>query len=193
MPQPHAPPEAVLPQLRGIEKRLSKAPEQAAAYQAEILKLQEAGYAVKLEPHQVENAEEACFIPHHIVQHNGKNRVVYNCSFQYQGHNLNELLLPGPVLGPSLLAVLLRFREHSIAFSSDIRGMFHQVRLLPADRSLLRFLWRDLKQDIPPSVYEWQVLPFGTTCHPCCATFALQKQVRDHSQPEDDVQRVIMR
>lgn len=59
------------------------------------------------------------------------NRVVFNCSFSYQGHNLNELLLPGPTLSPSLLAVLLRFREHSVAISSDIRGMFHQVRLLP--------------------------------------------------------------
>ncbi|KAJ8387655.1 hypothetical protein AAFF_G00152050 [Aldrovandia affinis] len=125
MPQLQAPPEAVLPQLRGIEKRLTKAPGQAAAYQVEMHKLEEAGYAVKLEPHQVENTEEAWYIPHHIVQHNGKNRVVYNCSFQYQGHNLNELLLLGPPLGPSLLAVLLRFREHSLAFSSDICGMFH--------------------------------------------------------------------
>ncbi|XP_035990994.1 uncharacterized protein LOC110367597 [Fundulus heteroclitus] len=65
--------------------------------------------------------------------------------------------------------------------------MFHQVRLLPADRPLLRFLWRDMNRDRPPDVYEWQVLPFGTTCSPCCATFALQKHVMDHSQPEEDV------
>ncbi|KAK0136552.1 hypothetical protein N1851_027287 [Merluccius polli] len=54
-------------------------------------------------------------------------------------------------------------------------------------RRLLQFLWRDLKQDSPPSVYEWQVLPFGTTCSSCCATFALQKHVLDHNQPEEDV------
>ena len=165
----------MLPQLRGIK---AKAPEQAAAYEAEIHKLEDAGYMVKLEAHQVNETEEAGYIPHHIVQHNGKNRVVYNCSFQYQGHNLNELLLPGPALGSSLLSVLLRFREHSIAFSSGIRGMFHQVRLLQKDRPLLRFLWRDLQRDSPPRVYEWQVLPFGTICSPCCATFALQKQDR---------------
>ncbi|XP_016432052.1 calcium-activated chloride channel regulator 4A-like [Sinocyclocheilus rhinocerous] len=34
--------------------------------------------------------------------------------------------LPGPTLSPSLLAVLLRFREHSIAVSSEIKDMFHQ-------------------------------------------------------------------
>ncbi|XP_076847529.1 uncharacterized protein LOC143493189 [Brachyhypopomus gauderio] len=182
-----ATPESVLPLLRSTEKRLTKSPEKAAAYQQEIDKLVEAGYVVKLAEHHLETSAEAWYIPHHMVQHNGKNRVVYNCSFQYQGNNLNQLLLPGPTLGPALLAVLLRFREHSVAFSSDIRGMFHQVRLLPADRPLLRFVWRDMKRDNPPEVYEWQVLPFGTTCSPCCATFALQKHVTDHSQPEEDI------
>ncbi|KAL0147387.1 hypothetical protein M9458_057314 [Cirrhinus mrigala] len=128
-----------------------------------------------------------------MVQHNGKNRIVFNCSFQYQGQNLNELLLPGPVLGPPLLDVLLRFREHSVAVSSDIKGMFHQVRLLPEDKPLLRFLWRDLNVQELPRVYEWQVLPFGTTCSPCCAVFALQKHALDHSQPEDDVRDSVLK
>ncbi len=92
---------------------------------------------------------------------------------------------------PTLLAVLLRFREHSTAISSDIRGMFHQVRLLPVDKPLLRFLWRDIALEQAPDVYQWQVLPFGTTCSPCCATFALQKHVLDHSQPGDQVREVI--
>ncbi len=35
-----------------------------------------------------------------------------------------------------------------------------------------------------PDIYQWQVLPFGMTCSPCCVTFALQKHVRDH-QPYD--------
>ncbi len=63
--------------------------------------------------------------------------------------------------------------------------MFHQVRLLPEDKALLRFLWRDLQKDKCPEVYEWQVLPFGTACSPCCATFALQKHVQDHSETAD--------
>ncbi|KAI4903701.1 hypothetical protein NFI96_008893, partial [Prochilodus magdalenae] len=193
MPQLWAPKESVLPQLRGTERKLEKNPEQATAYQAEITKLVEAGYIVKQDPDKADKSDEAWYIPHHMVRHNGKNRVVFNCSFPYKGHILNELLLPGPTLGPSLLAVLLRLREHSTAISSDIRGMFHQVRLLPEDRCLLRFLWRDLKRDAHPSVYEWQVLLFGTTCSPCCATFALQKHVFDHSKPGEDVRDSIER
>lgn len=57
----------------------------------------------------------------------------FNCSFSYQGLNLNESLLPGPTLSPSIVGVLLRVREHSVAISGDIKGMFHQVCLLPED------------------------------------------------------------
>ncbi|XP_073776433.1 uncharacterized protein [Danio rerio] len=191
MPLLQSTPESILPCLRGIEKRLARDSTQAAAYQLEMNKLKEAGYAKVIPPDQVDQAKESWYIPHHMTHHNGKNRVVFNCSFQNRGKNLNQLLLPGPTLGPSLMSVLLRFREHTVALSSDIRGMFHQVRLIPDDRPLLRFLWRDLNRDQPPQVYEWQVLPFGTTCSPCCATFALQKHVIDHSQPGEDVRESI--
>ncbi|KAI3370916.1 hypothetical protein L3Q82_007422 [Scortum barcoo] len=60
------------------------------------------------------------------------------------GASLNEHPLPGPTLGSTLLGVLLRFREYPFAVSSDIKGMFHQVRLLPEDKPFLRFLWRDM-------------------------------------------------
>ncbi|XP_016519033.1 uncharacterized protein LOC107833689 [Poecilia formosa] len=65
--------------------------------------------------------------------------------------------------------------------------MFHQVRLLSEDRPLLRFLWRDQVKDRPPDIYEWQVLPFGTTCSPCYATYALKRHITDHSKDGEDV------
>lgn len=101
--------------------------------------------------------------------------------------SLNEQLLPGPTLGPSLLGVLLRFRQHQVAISGDIRGMFHQIRLRPEDKPLLRFIWRDLRSEDPPDVYEWQVLPFGTTCSPCCAIFALQTHARHYQDSHPDI------
>lgn len=64
--------------------------------------------------------------------------------------------------------------------------MFHQIRLRPEDRPLLRFLWCDLKREDPPDVYEWQVLLFGTTCSPCCAiygTWRLRHQAVGQQHP----------
>ena len=88
---------------------------------------------------EVNSAEETWYVPHHVVQGHGIHRPVFNCSFNYEGLNLNSHLLPGPVLGASLLGVLLRFRQYPVAISGDIKAMFHQVRLLPRDTSLLRF------------------------------------------------------
>lgn len=186
MPSLQAPKEAVLPSLRSTERRLARDPGRAKAYSEEIEKLVKAGSVKKVNPDEWNNEGESWFIPHPMVTHNSKNRVVFNCSYQYRGQSLNELLLPGPTLGASLLGVLLRFREHVVAISGDIKGMFHQVRLLPEDRPLLRFVWRD-SRDESPQVFEWQVLPFGTTCSPCCATFALQRHLNNHSQPGEDV------
>ena len=116
---------------------------------------------------------------------------MFNCSFKYQGISLNDQLLPGPTLSPSLIGVLLCFRQHPVAVSGDIKGMFYQVRLLPEDTPLLRFLWRNMNRDVISDVYEWQVLPFGTTSSPCCAIFAVQKHVRDNSDGYEDVKRAV--
>lgn len=134
-----------------------------AFYSEEMGKHIRAGHVEKLLPNEVNQSEEAWYLPHHLVCHNKKSRLVLNSSYSHQGSSMNDQLLPGPTLGPSLLGVLLRFRQHSVAVSGDIRAMFHQVRLLPEDRSLLRFIWRDMHSENPPDVYEWQVLPFGTT------------------------------
>ncbi|KAI2656414.1 Aspartyl/glutamyl-tRNA(Asn/Gln) amidotransferase subunit C [Labeo rohita] len=122
----HAGKEAVLPSLRSTERRLARDHERAKAYCTEIHKLESAGYVAKITTEEAHNTSESWFIPHHMVHHNGKDRIVFNCSFQHQGQSLNSQLLAGPMLGPSLLGVLLRFRQHTVAVSGDIKGMFHQ-------------------------------------------------------------------
>ncbi|KAK7930869.1 hypothetical protein WMY93_007264 [Mugilogobius chulae] len=186
-PQLAAPKESVLYALKRTEKKLSKNPQLKEVYNKEILKLLDAGYIKKLTSAEISAAHESWYIPHHIVEHNEKQRLVFNCSFEFHGQNLNRLLLPGPVLGPSLLGVLLRFRQHPVAISGDIKAMFHQIRLLPKDCPLLRFLWRNMEREAPVDVYEWQVLPFGTTSSPCCAIYAVQRHVRDHQPGYEDV------
>ncbi len=177
-----APKEAVLASLHSTERRLAKDPNLSEAYCTEMDKLEETGYVAEISPQEAEKSAESWYIPHHMVRHNGKPRIVFNCSFQYQGQSLNEHLIPGPILGPSLLGVLLRFRQHTVAVSADVKGMFHQVRLLPDDKPILRFLWRNMQRTDQPKIYEWQVLPFGTTCSPCCAIYALQQVANDNGE-----------
>ena len=56
------------------------------------------------------------------------------------------ILEPVFLVVPNLLQNLLkqlRFRQHKIAVSADIEGMFLQVGLIPADQPSLRFLLRE--------------------------------------------------
>ncbi|KAK7890973.1 hypothetical protein WMY93_022936 [Mugilogobius chulae] len=186
-----APPDAVMPSLRSIERRLTKDPARAASYCKEMDKLVQAGYVAEVPAEEASKSTESWYVPHHMVHHNGKDRVVFNCSFSYNGQSLNDYLLPGPTLGPTMIGVLLRFRRHAVAISGDIKSMFHQIRLLPADKPLLRFLWRNMEKTSEPRIFEWQVLPFGTTCSPCCAVYALQQHVRDHEPPDSLLMKVV--
>ena len=176
----HAPMKSVLPVLNRTERYLEKDNEKAKKHNELIQKLVDAGYVEKLTKEEAETTPESWYFPHHVVHHNGKYRLVFNCSFPYHGQVLNKHLMPGPALGPSLIGVLLRFRQHAIAISGDIKAMFHQVLLLPEDRPLLRFIWRNQSKEHEPDIYEWRVLPFGTTCSPCCAIFALQRHALDN-------------
>ena len=100
MPTSQAPKESVMSHLRG------------SSYPEEIQKLEKVGYVIKIPSKEVELKGESWYLPHHLVTHNGKDRVVFNCSYTYDGRTLNKLLLPGPTLGPTLLGVLIRFRQH---------------------------------------------------------------------------------
>lgn len=181
-----------MPLLKETERHLGSNAEQAAVYNEEIHKLETAGYAVEINPDEVSSSKKLWFLPHHLVYHNNKARVILNCSFNCRQACLNDNLLPGPTLSAPLLGVLLRFREHAVGISGDICGMFHQVRLLPEDQPLLRFLWHDGVKERNPDVYECRVLPFGTPCSPCCTTYTLQRQVQEHSDGNEDVVKSVL-
>lgn len=80
--------------------------------------------------------------------------VVYNFSVQFKGHNPNELLLPGPTVGPSLLAVLLRF-WHSAATSGEC---FIRAHYFCGSSGEIK------SKTVHRKCNKWQVLPFRTTC-----------------------------
>ena len=86
---------------------------------------------------------DSWYIPPHGVSHSNKPdkiRVVYDCSAQYLGRNLNKELLSGPDLTNQIVGVLCRFRENEVAFMADIEQMFYLCDLLMIPRRQFYFL-----------------------------------------------------
>lgn len=76
----------------------------ADIYTNEIKKLKHAGYVEENNVGPIAESQESWYIPHHLVEHNDKHCVVFNCSFTYQGQSLNDQLLPDPIT-PNLLLI----------------------------------------------------------------------------------------
>ena len=68
-----------------------------------------------------------------------------------------------------------RFRQHPVAFMGDVEATFHQVKVNPGQRDVLRFLWwPEGDTSSRPEVYRMTVHLFGGTWSPSCCAFALR-------------------
>ena len=123
------------------------------------------------------------YVPHTRVYHPKRPqqiRVVFDCSAQFEGVSLNDYLLQGPDQMNTLLGILCRFRQESVAFMTDIKSMFHQFIGTEDHRDLLRFLWwedGDPKKNVVE--YRMKVHLFGATSSPGCANFGLKRAADD--------------
>lgn len=123
------------------------------------------------------------YIPHHGVYHPQKQtiRVVFDCGVTFQGKSLNSELFQGPDLTSTLFDVLTRFRQEPVAVMTDIKAMFHQVRVSKADVDFLRFLWwPDGDASMPAVEHRMLVHLFGAVSSPSCANFALRQIAKDN-------------
>ena len=130
-------------QLKCLEKQLTKDQSLREKHSNTINEDLDKGCVVRVkDAHKVESrSEREWYLPHHpVVNPNkpGKVRRVLNGAAKFHGASLNKSLFTGPDLLQNLIYVLLRFRQHPLAVSADIKGMFLQVGVLPCDQPSLR-------------------------------------------------------
>ena len=172
-----------------LKKKFKKDDSFQAMYTNQINEYLARGYA---EPARSDHQTKGklWYIPHHGVTNvnkPGKVRVVFDAAAKYRGHALNDHLLQGPDLVSNLVGVLIRFRQEPIAIVSDIEGMFHQVKVLEADRGALRFLWwRDGDPENEICEYQMNRFVFGAKSSPSCAAFALRSTAQANKTDYDD-------
>ena len=183
--------------LRMLKRRFLQDNELFKNYKGTMEKYLSDGHARRVPPEELHVKDRPLwYLPHHhVLNKPEKTRVVFDCAAKYRGTSLNDQLLTGPDLTNSILGVLTRFREDRVALSADIKCMFHQIRVPPADRDAFRFLWwptGDLNQEAVD--HRMEVHLFGATSSPSCSSFALRKTAEDNKEDfEEEVVKTVKR
>ena len=181
--------------LDSLRKRFRADPGYFGEYRRVIGSLADDGYAVPV-PGDVTSTGPVWYMPHHGVWEPGKGklRVVFDCAAKSEGICLNDLLRRGPVLTNSLLGVLCRFREGRIAFTCDIKSMYHRVGVPESDADMLRFLWfRDDDPDGEIQVWRMKCHVFGAVSSSSVASFALRRCAEEGMSSYPEAADVLLR
>ena len=113
----------------------------------------------------------------HIVQKESstttKVQAVFDTSAKSMtGVSLKDTLLVGPTVHSCLVDVLLRFRLHGIALTTDVSWMYHAVELIESDHDHHRFMWR-CNPNQPLREYRMTHITFGVSASPFAANMAV--------------------
>ena len=126
------------------------------------------------------------YMPMHCVlkesSSSTKLRIVFDGSaVTSTGISLNQALFVGPTIQSTLSNILIRFRQYPVALNSDISKMYREIQLVPKDRDLHRFVWRENSAS-PIRDYRMCRVTFGVSASPFLAIRTLQQAADDHGE-----------
>ena len=137
------------------------------------------------------------YIPHHHLSKDSKTtpiRIVYDCSCKLSGNHpsLNDCLEIGPSLVNDLCSILLCFRVHKFALSTDIDKAFLHVKFGANDQDFTRFLWLSNPEDAESilDTYRFKVVLFGSASSPFMLSATLHLRLSKYdSQTAHDMEQ----
>ncbi|XP_058840815.1 uncharacterized protein LOC131696283 [Topomyia yanbarensis] len=167
-----------------LERRLEANAELKAQYHQFVTEYEELGHMREVDYGELDTNPQY-FLPHHAVlrleSSTTKLRTVFDASYKSKsGLSLNDVLMPGPTVHDSLVAIVLRFRMHPFVVAADVTKMYRQILVDPSDQPLQRIFWR-FSADEPLKVYQLLTVTYGTNCAPFLATRVLQKLAEDEA------------
>ena len=153
-----------------LVNKLRRSPELLQLYDGIIKEQEQRGFIERVND---DATNDVHYLPHHPVKKDSLTtpiRIVYDCSCRGSGQSasLNDCLTVGPLFLSNLCAILLRFRIHAFALSTDIEKAFLHVKLHSSDRNFTRFLWPSHLEsnDIQFQTYRFTMIPFGASSSP---------------------------
>ncbi|GFV75412.1 integrase catalytic domain-containing protein [Trichonephila clavipes] len=127
----------------------------------------------------------AFYMPHHGVYRPKKSttkmRTVFNASSpSTSGISLNSIQFNGGLVQEDLFSIMVRFRKHKYAFTTDIEKMFRMINIHPEQTCLQRILWKKGIGE-PIKTYELTTVTYGTVSAPYLATRTLKQLAMDEA------------
>ena len=140
---------------------------------------------------------EVYYFPMHAVRKEtsstSKLRVVFDASAKTSTDtSLNDHLLVGPTVHAPLIDVLLRFRQHRVALTTDVSRMYRSVLLPEGQRDLHRFVWREDPCQ-PIKDYRMTRLTFGVSASSFAANMALKQNTIDHKESHPQAYQAMLK
>ena len=155
-----------------LETRLLKNPSLRESYNAFMRDYIESGHMTEI-PSSDERSSQCYYIPHHCVTSQSstttKLRVVFDASARDGvGLSLNDTQLTGPKLQADIFGILVRFRLHSVVFTTDIRQMYRNILVAEKHKDFQRIVWR-FCPDEPLKEYRLNTVTYGVSSSPFLA------------------------
>ena len=143
------------------------------------------GHAENVSEIELEKSpQEVFYLPMHAVRKESstttKIRAVFDTSAKSAfGVSLNDTLLVGPTVHPPLVDVLLRFRFHRVALTTDVSKMYRAIELIEPDRDLHRFVWRQTPDDHLRDHHRMTRVTFGVSASAFAANMSVKENAVD--------------
>lgn len=183
--------DLAIARLMQLEKRFERQPELKREYSKDIDEYLSLGHMAKSDKSEQDTTMQigeqlhyrSVYLPHHAVvkesSSSTKVRVVFDASLRTKnGKSLNESLLIGPTLQDDLVAIILRWRKHRIAFTADVKMVYRQIMVHSEDTDYQRIVWRN-EPHSPIIDFKLLTVTFGTASAPYVAIKTLQRLAKD--------------
>lgn len=159
-----------------LENKLVKNSALANEYDEFLMEYSKLGH-MEQGGHYYDDQAKGYYIPYHAVFKSNsittKTRVVFDASaIGSSGKSLNDILMKGPVVQPTLYSTLLRFRIHQIALTADIEKMYRQILVHSDDCQLQKIVYRSKLTD-KLQEFILKTVTYGTKTAPYLATRCL--------------------
>ncbi|GFX67698.1 integrase catalytic domain-containing protein [Trichonephila clavipes] len=136
--------QTAIQRLNSLWKRLSRDKEYLSLHEKFLQEYEDLGYMREI---KADGSGVAFYMPHHGVYRPEKSttkmRTVFNASSpSTSGKSLNSIQFNGGLVQEDLFSIMVRFRKHKYAFTTDIEKMFRMINIHPEQTCLQRILWK---------------------------------------------------